>query len=78
MITADVLKTLTTFTADALTVAIRSAGYKKDKFTTAKFVGMTNSLQFCYRCTYVEDEEVLETKVFLDYDPTVGKVVADY
>ena len=78
MITADTLKTLTTFTAPALTRAIQLAGYKKDKFETAKFVGMTNGRQFCYFVTYIEDKNVCNTKVYVSYDPTAGKVSVDY
>ena len=52
MILADTLKTLTTFTAPALTRAIQQAGYKKDSFTAARFLGMTNGNQVCYLCTY--------------------------
>lgn len=78
MILADTLKTLTSFTAPALTRAIRIAGYKKDSFQTAKFVGMTNGGQFCYSVTYVEDGEEYTTKVFLTYDSVVGGITADY
>ena len=78
MITADTLKTLTTFTAPSLSRAINLAGYRDDSFTSAEFVGMTNGLQFCYRCTYVEDNAIRNTKVFLDYDPTAGSITADY
>ncbi len=78
MITADTLKTLTTFTAPALTRAIQTAGYKKDRFETAKFVGLTNGNQFCYFVTYVEEGNVCNTKVYVSYDPTVGKVSVDY
>lgn len=78
MILADTLATLTTFTAPALTRAINLAGYKGDMFTKACFLGMTNAGQFCYSCTYVEDGREDVTKVFLTYDPTTGKVSADY
>jgi hypothetical protein len=78
MITAEMLQTLTTFTAPALSKAINLAGFKKDSFNSAKFIGMTNANQFCYRTTYTEHGEEQETNVFLTYDPTVGKVTADY
>ena len=79
MITADTLKTLTTFTAPALSRAIQDAGYPRDKFNTAKFLGITNGGQFCYSATYtgIEGKETT-TKVFLSYDPVEGKVSADY
>jgi hypothetical protein len=79
MILADQLNTLSSFTAPALTRAIHIAGYKGDSFTTAKFLGMTNGNQFCYKVEY-EDEDfgLLEAKVFLSYNPTTGTVEADY
>ena len=78
MITADTLKTLTTFTAHALGRAINLAGYKGDSFTDAEFLGITNAGQFCYAATYEEDNEQHVTKVFLTYDPTEGTVFAAY
>lgn len=80
MILADTLKTLTTFTAPALTRAIQLAGYKRDKFNTAKFLGMTNGGQFCYSVTYTDEIEGDEctTKVYISYDPTAGRVSVDY
>ena len=78
MILADTLKTLTSFTAPALSRAIRIAGYKNDTFVRAEFLGMTNGGQFCYKATYIEDGEECTTKVFLTYDPVVGGITADY
>lgn len=78
MITADTLRTLTTFTAPALSRAINLSGYKGDKFTKAEFLGMTNGNQFCYKVVYIEDNKEYNTKVFLSYDPAEGKVIADY
>lgn len=80
MITADTLATLTTFTAPALTRAIRDAGYKRNEFTTAEFVGITNGGDFCYSVTYWDNIEGSEqlSKVFLRWDATRGRVTADY
>jgi len=78
LITANTLKTLTSFTAPALTNAINNAGYEGDFFTSAEFVGMTNGNQFCYKVTYKEDGELATGKVFLTYDPVAGRVSADY
>ena len=78
MITAETLATLTQFSAAALTRAINQAGYKKDKFTAARFLGMTNANQFCYLCSYTEDGDICTTKVFVSYDPAEGKVSVDY
>jgi len=78
MITPEALKTLTTFTAVALTTAIRSAGYKRDAFTHSKFVGITNGGQFAYKVEFIEDNKPQVAKVFLSYDPAAGRVSADY
>ena len=79
MITAEQLSTLTQFSAAGLTRAIQLAGYKKDSFTGARFVGLTNGNQFCYLVTYkTDDRETDSCKVFLTYDPVEGKVSADY
>ena len=78
MITADTLKTLTTFTAPALTRAAMDAGYKGPPFTGAKFIGITNGGQFCYTVVFHVKGGTDSTKVFLTYDPTEGRVIADY
>ena len=80
MITADTLKTLTSFTAPALTRAIQQAGYKTDKFNTAKFLGMTNGAQFCYSVTYTDmiEGDECTTKVYVLYDHASGRVSVDY
>lgn len=80
MITADTLKTLTSFTAQGLTEAIRKRGYKKDSFNTAKFLGITNGGQFCYSVTYTDTFEDKEctTKVYISYDPSEHRVIVDY
>ena len=78
MITADTLKTLTTFTAPALSRAIQNSGHKNDTFTGTKFLGMTNGGQFCYLCTYKTDDGIDSTKVFLNYNPSNGSVSATY
>ena len=79
MITAETLATLTQFSAPALTRAINLAGYKEDKFTGAKFLGLTNGNQFCYMVTYRTDERETDScKVFLSYNPADGSVSADY
>jgi hypothetical protein len=78
MITADTLKTLTSFTAPALSRAIQDAGYKGDSFTSAKFLGITNGGQFCYFVVFHVEGGTDSTKVFLTYDPTKGSVSAEY
>lgn len=78
MITADTLKTLTSFTAPALSRAIQDAGYKGDTFTGAKFLGITNGGQFCYLATYLCEGGSDSTKVYLTYNHAQGRVSADY
>ena len=78
MITASRLTLLTNMPVGMLTTAIQEAGYKKDHFTSATFVGITNAGQFCYRCTYIEDNQEHRVKVFLTYNPTKDQVTADY
>jgi hypothetical protein len=80
MITADTLKTLTTFTTHGLAMALHHSGYTGAVFKTAKFLGITNGGQFCYGVTFHDEEGMGEGhgKVFLSYDPTEGKVSADY
>ena len=77
MITAEKLQTLTTFTHHALQMALgkKASGLE---FTGAKFLGITNGGQFCYHVVYkIDAKERDSTKVFLTYDPTAGKVIAD-
>ena len=81
MITADTIKTLSSFTTHGLAMALHHSGYTGASFKTAKFLGLTNGGQFCYQVTYHDDAgtgEVEVGKVFLSYDPTAGKVTADY
>jgi hypothetical protein len=78
MITAEQLKTLTTFTAPALTRAARDAGYKGPEFTSCKFLGITNGGQFCYMAVFQVRGGTDSTKVFLSYDHTEDRVIADY
>ena len=73
MITAEQLTTLTTFTAAALTKALDNEDYQ---FTGTKFLGITNGGEFCYKCTFPVKGGTDSTKVFLKFDPTVGRVTA--
>jgi hypothetical protein len=73
MITAEQLATLTTFTPAALTRALDNEDYQ---FTGSKFLGITNGGEFCYKCTFPVKGGTDSTKVFLKFDPTVGRVIA--
>jgi hypothetical protein len=80
MIPADQLKTLTSFSAPALTRAARDGGYEGPAFASTEFLGITNGGQFCYTALFLRDAktgEVGRTKVFLTYDPTRARVSAD-
>ena len=76
MITAEQLKTLTSFTAPALQRAL-GKGAKGLEFTEAYFKGITNGGQFCYLVNYKVENGTDSTKVFLTYDPAAGRVIAD-
>jgi hypothetical protein len=77
MITADKLKTLTTFTHHALQMALGRAA-KDYEFTGAKFLGLTNGNQFCYHVVHKVKGGSDSTKVFLSYDVTEGRVTASF
>lgn len=76
MITAEKLKTLTTFTTEALHRALGKAG-KDYTFTGSRFLGLTNGNQFCYHVVHTVKGGSDSAKVFLTYDPTEGRVTAD-
>ena len=76
MITPDTLKTLTTFSAPALTRAAKDAGYKGPAFSSCKFLGITNGGQFCYMAVFLVEGGTDSTKVFLTY--TGSRVTVDY
>ena len=79
MITADTLKTLTTFTRQGLARALAVSDYTGASFESAEFVGITNAGQFCYKVTYFDDAgtgQVETGKVFLTYNNDT--VTADY
>lgn len=80
MITADTLKTLTTFTTHGLAMALHHSGYKGASFKSCKFLGITNGGQFCYQVIYHDESGTGEAidKVFLTYDASAGKVTAGY
>lgn len=75
MITADTLKTLTTFSAPALTRAAKDNGYKGPAFSSCKFLGITNGGQICYMAVFLVEGGTDSCKVFLTYSG--GTVKAD-
>jgi hypothetical protein len=78
MITADKLRLLTNMPAAMLTQGIQQAGYKQDRFTSAKFVGITNAGEFAYLAVFPVEGGTDSCKVFVNYDPTEDRVVVDY
>jgi hypothetical protein len=78
MITASKLTELITLSPRALTRIVQESGYKKDKVNEAKFLGMTNANQFCYKVDYDDFGTPSTTKLFVKYDPATGMVTADY
>jgi len=81
MITADKLAFLTTMGRHGLARTLADSGYTGASFESAKFLGITNSGQFCYGVTFFDEAgtgEVETGKVFLTYNPTTDKVIADY
>lgn len=78
VITAEQLKTLTTMTPARLTTLVQASGYKKDSVNECRFLGMTNGGQFCYEVDYDDFGTPTKCKLFVTYDPTSGKVSADY
>jgi hypothetical protein len=79
MITAEKLQTLTSFTPEALARALAVSGYRGCEFQTARFLGLTNSGQFCYAVTFYNEEleEDDQGKVYLTHN-TDGSIAADY
>jgi hypothetical protein len=78
MITADKLRLLTNMPAAMLTEGIRQSGYKKDSFTSAKFIGITNAGEFAYTAVFHVEGGTDSCKVFVTYDSTKDSVLVDY
>lgn len=80
MITADKLKTLTSFTTHGLAMALHHSGYTGVSFKTAKFKGITNGGQFAYAVTFDDGDGYGEQKsnVYLTYDSQLDKITAEY
>ena len=81
MITADTLKTLTEMGPKGLSVILSQSGYSGNSFKSAKFLGITNGGQFCYKVTYHDDAGTGEEevgKVFISYDHANNSITADF
>lgn len=77
MILAKELAQITQLTSEDLTRLIREAGYKKDLFKGARFIGMTNGGQFCFDVDYDDFGELTRGKVFVKKNE-YGSLQADY
>jgi len=78
MITADKIRKLANLDIHSLEEALQR-NYPKDRIDAAKFVGITNEGQFCYKVQYRDEQlnETCTTKVFVDFDSD-GQPVAEY
>jgi hypothetical protein len=76
MITAERLQLLTSYNSGALQKAL---GPKAEglEFTSCKFLGLTNGGQFCYTVVFHVKGGTDSAKVFLTYNPTEDRVIAD-
>jgi hypothetical protein len=79
MITAERLQVLTSYNSGALAKTLATSGYAGMSFAGAKFLGITNGGQFCYRVEYYDEDGRGQTfgKVFLTYNPAEDRVIAD-
>jgi hypothetical protein len=66
MITAEALKTLTTYRAPELTKMCRDNGYKGPAFSSCKFLGITNGNELCYMAVFLVAGGTDSTKVFIN------------
>jgi len=78
MITAETLEALTSYSPQYLTRAAQLAGYKGPDFSSCRFLGITNGGQFCYTAVFHVKGGTDSTKIFLTYDHTENRVIADY
>lgn len=78
MITAENLKYLTAVPTRQLEAIALASGYRGCRYTTSRFLGLTNAGQFCYSVTFKEDGELHTGKVFLTYDPVADRTTLDF
>jgi|LauGreDrversion4_2_1035121.scaffolds.fasta_scaffold184667_2 hypothetical protein len=80
MITAEKVSKLASLNKDQLEGALTNAGYSMlERPLQSKFVGITNSGDFCYQFSYKDSDTGLLTisKLFVNIDAT-GNIVAEY
>lgn len=77
MISASNLKRLSTLDSEVLTGLVKGAyARRKDKYTSAQFLGLTNGGEFCYSVTFKLEEGTGQAKVFVKLDPATDRVSA--
>ncbi len=57
MITAEMLQSCSSLTKDDLVQILDTSGYSMCAFETAKFLGLTDSGQYCYEVTFFDEFE---------------------
>lgn len=80
MITAEVLKQMTTLGTYALAQILATSGYSGARFKSACFLGLTKDCDFCYTVTFHDEDGTGEGtgRVFVRYDPATNLVSAEY
>ena len=79
MILADELSKFVTLDRYELSNILANSGYKDCSFNSVKFLGLTNSGNFCYSVKYFDDHNESEQtgKVFVSKN-TTGDIVAEF
>lgn len=81
MIMADTLQYLVTLTPKMLAKILDASGYSMCSFETAKFLGLTNSGDFCYKVTYFDEAGTGKNevgKVYVKYNTGNHAITADF
>lgn len=81
MITADMLRQLTTMDTGSLSRVLADSGYTGASFKSSEFTGISNGGEFVYRVTYYDDaglEKDPVGKVYVRYDSFDNHISADY
>ena len=69
MITAEQLRTLTSFTAESLNMLTG------EMYSSARFLGITNGGEFCYSVVFRVKDGTDSKKIFLKYDQEKHKIL---
>lgn len=77
MILADELNKFVTLDRYELSNILANSGYLSVNLSSVKFLGLTNSSDFCYSVKYFDDTGERMTKVFVSKNAT-GKITAEF